>query len=447
MPFEELQKLFHSRMKRGLPISELPDSKRMDIGMDYATTASNAYPNPYQPSNHTSQTSTLSSQELLVSTFPLHGQINKIITASTQPPMMPTHINIPTTTPSSQQIIYPLAARVIPNIEVSNHISNPRFLKLKAELLCIYFAIPERLFKWPDDDEDSPSGQQKFDFNEEVATNDHTDLKPTDTSEALDLDDEAKKKSERKMKRRLRRKKALDKLIRQVQDAQTPEELLTVIQAQDQLIPFGLLLGYNLSTLPYSASTIADVAIRVYALDRALRYEEMKGMDACLIGAERTIRPRIHFCPRCALHPNCVRFFHHDGSCLYLENVDERRGTRIPEINDDVALIPPVQFANMQQHVQNMQQQQAQLAMKPNQLPTMPSYGNKPDQTSANVAAIAAMRAKQNITSAPSTSASESIAYQYAAANQRKLLGQEKDIESVHPYFPTATEISSTHWV
>jgi len=62
--------------------------------------------------------------------------------------------------------------------------------------------------------------------------------------------------------------------------------------------------------------TYAYLALRVFILDRSIRYEELRGIDKHLYGQEKALRPRIHYSPKCYQMSSCVRTLGHEGRCV-----------------------------------------------------------------------------------------------------------------------------------
>jgi hypothetical protein len=128
-------------------------------------------------------------------------------------------------------------------------------------------------------------------------------------------------KSVRKAKRRLRRKLALNRYVSSVVAANTAEELYDCVVALENMIPSAfVLVCENKKQLPNRGSsgarravTTSTVALRLYALDRSLCYDELKGAELAAAGCAHKLR--YIYTPKCMQTPNCTRELCHSGKC------------------------------------------------------------------------------------------------------------------------------------
>ena len=142
-------------------------------------------------------------------------------------------------------------------------------------------------------------------------------------------------KVERKLKRRLKRKQHNERIINLIQCARTPQELLDVLIEIEEAIPKTCKYHLNDDALPSTADTCAALAIRIYVLDRRIRYGEIKEIEKQ--GMERQYRPRYQFAPRCMMSSACTKYLSHTGKCLNESTSSLVNDSKIPEIID-----PPV---------------------------------------------------------------------------------------------------------
>ena len=139
-------------------------------------------------------------------------------------------------------------------------------------------------------------------------------------------------KVERKLKRRLKRRQNNERIMSLIQSARTPQELLDVLVEVEEAIPKIYKYTLNDEALPSTADTCAALAVRIYVLDRRIRYEEIKEVEKQ--GMDRQYRPRYQFSPRCLMSSSCNKFLSHAGKCLQDSPLLAGTGSRIPDIND-----------------------------------------------------------------------------------------------------------------
>jgi hypothetical protein len=305
--------------------------------------------------------------------------------------------------------------KVLPHMCISKSILHPKMLKLKAELMCLVYAIPDVLVRWPCDSEGCDDEQLGARAEGEkaggggggakVRNEGEGDEKAVDAkgilkegvevkmemaeavkSEGSGIDDDKDRatKTEHgnedarspsavsaqpetavavsspkngvqvpaariqadtaaaegvekvgKAQREERRRKARDRLLPRVQEAQDASDMMDILLFVESIIPATALLGFDQRKLPCKAQTLAEVAVRLYTLDRSLRYDDFKGMPACLVGEEKPFRPRTNFAPRCLRSPLCVRHLGHEGTC----QISRDPKCRIPPLDDSKVLV------------------------------------------------------------------------------------------------------------
>lgn len=405
------------------------------------------------------------------------------------PTPAPAKVQVPAPMEARQPLPQPVvqAARptFLPNthVVISSEVVSARLLRLKAELLNMFYIMPEKTLRLPELDEAgekaiadagteaannirngiaklsanksgeaapaAPSAAPVAEDGEKMNEDGDGDEKPAapaapatttttpaaaaatgdGTSSALDMSmsnvDRLADKAARKAKRRLRRKLSMEKFLKDVQDATTPQQLLDVTIVLEGAIPQGQMYKYNRASLPHEASTFATLARRVFALDRAIAYDEIRGVENN--SAAVPVRLRYQFYPRCIQSASCSKFCGHAGKCVSFNDT----GSRIPDFQD-------VQF---------------------NRVP-----GAQPYQYNAPSAANNRL----------SNGSTMSAAAQLALANQRKAaylqqlaslkpkdedlpleeilskllqVRKELDIETITPYVPPATAVTQFEWI
>ena len=103
-----------------------------------------------------------------------------------------------------------------------------------------------------------------------------------------------------------------DAFIQMVQEAERPQEVLDCILLFESSIQSAALVGYQPSCLPMYAKCASAVAVRLYALDRAIRYEDIATLNLSCSGK---YKPRIQFAPRCLVSSTCSKPLGHGGKC------------------------------------------------------------------------------------------------------------------------------------
>jgi hypothetical protein len=154
-------------------------------------------------------------------------------------------------------------------------------------------------------------------------------------------------KVERKLKRRLKRRQNNERVMGLIQSAATPQQLLEVLIEIEEAIPKTYKYSLNDEALPSTADTCAALAVRVYVLDRRIRYDEIKELEKQ--GMDRQYKPRYHFAPRCLMSSSCTKFLSHTGKCTNDSPLLSGTGSRIPDINDNLSNYANINAAYLQQ--------------------------------------------------------------------------------------------------
>jgi hypothetical protein len=98
---------------------------------------------------------------------------------------------------------------------------------------------------------------------------------------------------DRKKKRRAKRKYHNERIIQLIQTAETPQEIMNVLLEIENAIPAANKYTISEAALPSTADTSAALAIRIYALDRRIRYDEIPLLEKQ--GSDRQYKPRYRF--------------------------------------------------------------------------------------------------------------------------------------------------------
>jgi hypothetical protein len=112
-----------------------------------------------------------------------------------------------------------------------------------------------------------------------------------------------------------------------VQQAFTAQQLLDLLLTFEAVVPKDYFHSYYLpKAFPTRTTTCAGVACRLFALDRALRYEDASKFDWRARSAP--YHPRIELYPRCVQSATCSKPFCHWGRC----NTAAADFSRLPEL-------------------------------------------------------------------------------------------------------------------
>lgn len=254
-------------------------------------------------------------------------------------------------------------------LTVSTNVTSARLIKLKAELINILCILPEKSLLWPELSEEEKdeiekagleSANSTFQLNQEALKDDYDAVKaavlerisdaakkdsagenpPEDepiSSNIHPLFDTVLKQVEKAVKkttRRMRRKLSMDKFLVAVQSAESPNELLEQVKALENIIPIEYLFDHDTGNLPTHATTCADVAIRLYTLDRSISFHDIKGVEEA--AAVCPYKVRTEFCARCYATSNCFGFIGHATKCT--TRIDAE--SRYPNLRDPVKTHP-----------------------------------------------------------------------------------------------------------
>lgn len=242
----------------------------------------------------------------------------------------------------------------------SSEILNAKFLRLKGELLNIFYVLPDKLLRLPDLDEEGEQAitkageeaamnirqgvakisasvattsviEEKDDENAEGQIKDISKVEvnttvPITTMSNIDLSEanveRLADKAARKAKRRMRRKLSLDKFVKSVQDAVTAQQLLDITLVLEQGIPAQCVYKCMKTSLPTTSDTLSSVAIRIFTLDRMIAYEDLRGIDTAWQTCP--VKPRTQFYPRCMQTSTCKNFICHNSKCLHIWDASSR---------------------------------------------------------------------------------------------------------------------------
>eukprot|EP01041_Mallomonas_annulata_P002458 gene2458-4777_t len=113
--------------------------------------------------------------------------------------------------------------------------------------------------------------------------------------------------------RQQNRQRSFEYFQKRLLEVQTSQELLELTLLLEEALPAYILPSYSKKSLPCTALCSSTVAMRIFALDRAIRYEDLKIENLNDAGRGRV--PRTKYSPRCLLSSICTKAFCHTGRC------------------------------------------------------------------------------------------------------------------------------------
>jgi hypothetical protein len=376
---------------------------------------------------------------------PLPSAPPRPTTGGYQPYQPPTQIPTQAPRPPGAPVGGYVAPALLPPIVTSNPVVSARMLKLKAELLNMFYLMPEKALRLPELDE--AAEKAIADVGNEAANSIRAGLiKISGANKAASSGGEGQEgdgqgqpktnidlsaanverladKAARKAKRRLRRKLSMEKFLKDVQDATTPQQLLHMVMSLESALPAVLMYKYNKDQLPVTADTLAGAALRLYALDRVIAYDEIKGVENNAV--QCPYRLRMQFYPRCVIMGSCNRFIGHTGKC---SNVTDAAASRLPEFQD---------IAGLTRIGQTPYQP---TAYRPSMAPTGSNMSATQQQMLANQRRLQYMQQMAALKPKDEDLPLEEILKRLRAVRK------ELDIEIIAPYMP-AKDITAMDWV
>ena len=231
---------------------------------------------------------------------------------------------------------YHSGTTVTPQMVASTVLVSGRLARLKAEMVNVLYLLPEKPMRWQ---ESATAAAEEAAADEAArlamaAEDEEYATRSAEDRAALAARRERDLKVDRKLKRRQKRKAHYDRILANVQGATCPQDLLFVLIEVERAIPRALKFTLSDDSLPSTADTCAALATRIYALDRKIRYDEIKDVEKQ--GTEgRTYRPRTQFAPRCILSSSCSKFCFHPAKCLHDNLLSHNAsGSRVQDIVD-----------------------------------------------------------------------------------------------------------------
>jgi hypothetical protein len=360
-----------------------------------------------------------------------------------------------------------------PILTASSVLVSGRMLRLKAELLNMFYIVPEKLFRWPEPTQEgllsieaagAAAADAVFTTAARMAAGEQTVAPATAVDEddedapvnvgGLDLSranvDKLADKAARKAKRRLKRRMAIDLFVNSVLDAITSTQLMNAVVIFEQALPPSLLFTYPRHTMTVTGHSLAAVAVRIYSIDRALRYDDMKGAE--VQSAICTYKLRTQFAPRCLLAASCTRFMCHGGKCSNFTDT----ASRVPDIFDAPQQQQPFAMAAMGNARPLSQQFPAQDRI--NRYPGMGAGGfmghSQPLVGTSNnlMNSIGAYRRPFEAHGLTGGQYQLGVGPQYR--DEYEMPERERrpekvivDIENIQPYVPLAHEVSGVEWL
>lgn len=222
----------------------------------------------------------------------------------------------------------PSTVHVVPSTKATT----AKLVKLKSELLNIFYCFPEKSLKWPALDAEGEAAVEKSGEEAKEQTRSTLLIQQPNLSEEEIL--KFIEKNERKATRRLRRKLSFESFMTGVQNAVTPQELMTFVITLESAVPLELTFKHEKQALGNGANTLtsANVALRLFVLDRSISYDSIGNVENAPLTL--AVKPRMHFAPRCHAHCLCLRYMGHIGKCQVTGNLFSR-------LPDHFTLAPP----------------------------------------------------------------------------------------------------------
>ncbi len=374
---------------------------------------------------------------------------------------------------SNQQAI--AANKFQPLLNSSSVLVSGRMLRLKSELLNLFYALPEKQLKWPEPDEEglmaieaagvsaaatvqaqalaarSAAGGEVGPAPVVVASGGGDD----DDEEGGGADagsmqgmsqaniDKVAEKSARKAKRRLKRRMAIEKFVNGVLGAVTAQQLMDQAVMLEGAIPPAFTFIYNRGLGgPTTTNCLGAVALRIFTIDRSLRYDDMRGVEA--LSSACSYKLRTQFAPRCFLSASCNRSMCHGGKCGFIDSA-----SRLSDVFDTM---PPSIAALSARPIYQSQQQHQPANRYPGMMVPGGFMGQQPGMMMAGAysrrpfegvsgGAGGGMQGMQSRFQAPYRDEYE---MPEVAKRPEKVV---VDIENVQPYVPSLQEVTEMEWI
>ena len=317
--------------------------------------------------------------------------------------------SIPTGSKADQNFSFPgvpAFSKAQPPVVTSTITASAKLIKLKGELISVLYAFPEKALRWPDLDEQSEKMIREA--GDVAVRNVYSMAERYTNYTQADLERQADRAS-RKARRRLRRKLAMELFLVAIQKASTPQEIMNQIIILESAIPKVITFQFNEDAVSNVANTVADVAVRLYILDRVIAYNELHGIENA--ASLTPFKLRTQFTCRCYANAQCVRFMGHIGKCISAAGA----ASRFP---DHFFLAPPEDSFSQQASAEfGYQRPLTTIHVDSNRRPVAPAPVARPVREEI-LPSLAFYMDKTNI-----------------------------DIENITPYVPNQMEVSETQWV
>ena len=107
-------------------------------------------------------------------------------------------------------------------------------------------------------------------------------------------------------------------LVKRIQAADSPAALMRCVYYVEESIPAQLRRTYNSWALPFASATYSQVAVRLFGVDRFVRYDLCRSLEATAANLPyMSFSPRTCSQPRCMSAVMCCRPMFHSGSCTH----------------------------------------------------------------------------------------------------------------------------------
>eukprot|EP01038_Epipyxis_sp_PR26KG_P005944 gene5944-8193_t len=419
--------------------------------------------------------------------LPLHGQPQQqgrlsIASRPWIPNSNATVANISSTQHTLVNTSQPMQPKFQPQLIPSIVIVTPRLLKLKIELISIFYTIPEKTLKWPDLD---AATEQSINESVTAAINQHyqSTLPPSErpainasqvnmdeNSDAEDgkantANNNAAKQAEKigkKTYRRLKRRKSAEKFLQGVQQAINPTQLMEMVLFLENALPPAIVYIIHKKLLPglthveqavtpdgtvtsktlqYANNTsLAEVALRIFVLDRSICYDDIKGIELSALLCP--FKLRTYTVPFCGVTANCTKYFCHLSKCnpnsFVPSRIIEPYDPLNPTSSNFTNMILPQEKLNINNNYNNNNN----YGRSNNVLSEMNS--NIMNRNNQNHFGNSNNNNNNNVSKMTNEEFMEIMKKRMEMAAAKDAL---QDIEQAIPYVPSMTEVTATEWI
>jgi hypothetical protein len=350
-----------------------------------------------------------------------------------------------------------------------------RMIKLKVEILNIVSLFPVGSLKWPNAAKTAPTDVDNMEISTTETNKDEIqegDITTTacDTNKNCDdvvedsegvekeLDDNSEADSEVSDIENNTEKDteayhvATNTFVAKVQEASTAYQLMDLLVELEKAMPNTALLRYEYKACSSNEIILTStVAHRLFSLDRAIRYEDIKLDVARHSGVD--FIPRKDYTPRCILTPQCTKPLCHSGKCS--QGIEgQSRYYKLLNVKPDIVSFSKPEVTQKECHIT--------ADMKPQQsFPPVFQVQNPYTMNIMNNTQLMSLMASGQIVGfgympqAPKPITSYHSSYQQylnnTSNNQVKVHDynndMDVDLDGIVPYVPRENELTDTAWI